>query len=236
MKLWFFGDSFTHGDGCLNHYIYHHKYKKSIDGIYEKKIWVEYVAEYLDFPFENYSISGNSNPFIINQLINNMTKFKKGDIVFISMTFPERTILYNKKYSKIFPASSDLILSNHYTDYGKPKKKFNNIFFKNKDKLINAFINYLVELRLPSINVWNSYYTNQFINFKNYFDNLGIRVYIWSSYDEFKYKRYENIKECTNGNINDIHWSFKGHFDFANDVISDLNENKFNKLKLTKNI
>ena len=66
---WFFGDSFTYGDGCRKGFEYYEKYPNG-------KLWTTIVSEKLNLSEKNLGRPGNSIPMILNELITNLVNFK----------------------------------------------------------------------------------------------------------------------------------------------------------------
>jgi hypothetical protein len=60
------------------------------------------------------------------------------------------------------------------------------------------------------------------INFlKQQIIEKGAKCLVWEV--ETEWIKYENIKSATNGEIKDLHWSYRGHKDFANYILNIIN-------------
>jgi hypothetical protein len=59
---------------------------------------------------------------------------------------------------------------------------------------------------------------------KNIMDNyVGVKsCVLWSVY---LYQKFETITEVTNGEIDDHHWSYKGHYDFFKYIEKEYEKN-----------
>jgi hypothetical protein len=100
--IWTFGDSFTHGNGCLVNEVYPSQYKKSD----EDKIWPEIVADKLNFQLKNMGAGLFSNDKIIDSIIENYKYINKNDLVIIGNTFYSRfDIPYERKLITLSPVN-----------------------------------------------------------------------------------------------------------------------------------
>lgn len=191
---WFFGDSFTYGFGCRPGFQY---YKYTINRV--DKIWTTIVSENLNLHEKNMGISGASNPFIINTIIKNIKYINKGDYVFIGNTLPIRILL---------PDASDNTISN----VSNCKYKLNKNEFKVIDDYINTFV-------IPFEEMWENYYTNEYLNLKTIIRDKGANVLFWK---HSKWGDYEIIKDETNNKIDDLHWTWGSHRKMADWVLNNL--------------
>ena len=51
-------------------------------------------------------------------------------------------------------------------------------------------------------------------------EDKGVKVLVWDVGETFS--TYETIQDATDNKINDGHWSYKGHKDFANYILNRL--------------
>lgn len=92
-KLWAFGDSFTFGHGCrpyLNdeNSLYNIRYSNYID--LTKPIWSEYISTELNLNLCNYGVNGASNDYILDNILNHISEFKKDDVIIIQISTSAR--------------------------------------------------------------------------------------------------------------------------------------------------
>jgi hypothetical protein len=211
---WFFGDSFTYGFGCLPTYEFYEKYPLERD-----KIWTTMVSEHLNTKEKNFGIGGNSNPYIIKQILENLPKFKKGDYVFIGSTFPYRIVYPDRNNDKINTLIFDMVL------FDKPdsdsEKNYLDKFIPDLDerKIILDFISSSV---FNDEKTWDSYYKVQYNGIVSLLNKIGINAYLWNRHHMSK---HESITSFTNSHIIDNHWSWNGHKTFFNYIIDKV-ENK----------
>lgn len=62
----------------------------------QRKTWTNLISEKLNLEYVNKGISGNSNSYILKQVIDNLNNFKSGDYIFLSDTLPVRLVYPNK--------------------------------------------------------------------------------------------------------------------------------------------
>jgi len=87
---WFFGDSFTDGDGCKPDEPYYKKYPNG-------KLWTTIVSDNLNMNEKNISRGGCSNQFILSNIVCNLPMMNEGDVVVVSNTIPARTMWFDNK-------------------------------------------------------------------------------------------------------------------------------------------
>lgn len=217
-KLWCFGDSFTAGQGCRPGEEYFELYPNKV-----QKIWTTLLAEKLSLEEMNLGIPGNSNPYIIKQVIENLKQISKDDVVILSDTLPFRSVLYNRVFENIAPITTDIILQPENNPNGQP---FVERFFKDKkDKMV--LIDYLHTFKLPYHESWTEYYFSQFLDLQAHLLKLNTQVYFWSHKIWEAPSRFEVIVNATNRKINDGHWSWKGHKDFSSYLIERIKKQEY---------
>lgn len=202
-KFWFIGDCYTQGLGCLSGDPYF-KFKTK-----EDNIWVHHVVSYFNSSFELDTVPHNcSNELIMDKFLKNLHKFKVGDIVVVGLTYPSGIITCagEKPYSLNYVNREDW-----------------NKYIKINSGLVKSYMEHIYE---PNLQFWNNLYTSQIKSVAVLLKDRGVRVLVWD-YREWKEGNYETIEQSTAGDIADSHFSYKGHLDFANNVISRINAEKF---------
>lgn len=63
------------------------------------------IADALNMEYLPFGIGGMSNEWVLTKILENLHRFKKGDIIFINFSFFERGVFYNKKLKKLEPTS-----------------------------------------------------------------------------------------------------------------------------------
>ena len=203
-SLYFFGDSFTEG----------HKLKDT------DKIWPKLI--HLCFPeygYINVGKGGASQLFIINQIITNLYRIKKDDIVFVLETDPIRTEVYSDKLDKVVPTTARMIANIEKYDFLPNEKK-------------QSLVNYTYEHRYQSADKFAKFYSDIFLGFKHYFDSIGV-TFNYLPYQEERWSKYESYKDSSNGVIDDYHWNEKGNYEFAEHIqkefkiVGNLNKSSY---------
>tara|TARA_Y100000389_G_scaffold15781_1_gene13973 strand:+ start:173 stop:880 length:708 start_codon:yes stop_codon:yes gene_type:complete len=225
-KVWFFGDSFTNGHGCRPGFEYYERYPNL-----REKIWTDLISEKLNLEQVNLGISGNSNTYILKQLIENLKNFKSGDYIFLTNTLPIRIVYPTKETKTIKPFTTDIIL---WPKFNKERAHLNEfITTKEEEKIV---IEYIHQSVVGKETAWNNFYNEQFFSIQNFLLNTGVEVYTWSHQLWFgKSKKlqnviinkYETIDKATKGKVDDGHWSWKGHRDFYNEFIKRIEKKEY---------
>jgi hypothetical protein len=194
-KLWTFGDSFTAGNGTLLNEPYT-KYWQSEEDV----IWPLVLSKKLQIPVVNKGMGLFSNDKIIDTVIANYHSIQGGDLVIIGKTFPFRTDIPNKTDDELLT-----VAPNH----------LNSI----QNRYSKAEINCINEMLV----LFDSEVITQRQDFRfNFLKQLITQratCIIWSSKLFFK---FQTIREATDHFIDDSHWSYKGHKDFADFMYSEI--------------
>ncbi len=195
--LWTFGDSFTFGHGCRvdgpdPEYCYN--YKTDSDDI-----WPNHLGNMLNLEVKNFGKCGASNDFIIDCIIDQFDFIKENDYVVIGVTYHHRfdaPSKYSKALSAIFWRLEDL----------------NNFSGSDREEM-ETLVNF--QYHFASNELYKKRYLKR-INFLNkILKQKKINTFIWDVEYMQSSTRFEKIANATNGEINDWHFSFKGHRDFA---------------------
>jgi len=202
-KLWCFGDSFTAGGGLGE--------KSPFRKIYpeERKIWPMLVGEALNMEVVNHGYSWCNTTLLLKNLLYFLPEITVEDMVILSTSNP-RSIL--------MPPDGDSNL-------------LRSIVIPNKDMFLHAHSPYLNDIERevskmyaeqiidPHLDQYDSFW-HQYLEFvQNTLTRLGIRNYLWS----WKlWTKFETITECTNGKVNDLHWSFNGHEQMAEYLLKKI--------------
>jgi len=211
-NIWFFGDSFTAGDGCIK--------ERPTDGEYFKLkphgvLWTNGVADHFNMNVINKSVGGASNDWIINSLIGELLKIQPNDIVVVGLSYPERFQLINKKFKihqNFFPHDftndkTELILDNN-------DRKYNNELFK-------ALKLFVIEYRIQHGDILKEYHHNQVYKILKKIEQSNVKTLLWSVDNR---PTYETIDDVI-GN-EDKHWSWKGHNDWMLKCVELLENNQ----------
>ena len=224
--IWAFGDSMTFGHGCninckSDTKINYLPYKKEGDDI-----WCNHLSNLLKYNVINLGKNGASNDYIFDCIIDNFDNIKPNDIVIINMTLHGRievpfkdgtyNILCGYEKNKTFMDEKEPQIKNAKNQTNEPD-----------DEKIEALINF--QYYFSNHQFYKDRHTKRF----NFIKNRLIKekhtkfVYLWSlEDDDGLYTSFETIDKATNGLVNDTHFSFNGHFNFAQFLYSLINKNK----------
>lgn len=204
-KLFTFGDSFTYNNKSHEDE-YCNLYRTETDFY-----WNEIIAEKMNLELINFGYGSFSNDRIIDSILENHELIKENDIVIIGKTFyhrfdiPNNTKIINPsitlKFTTITASAYDLLIRLGFT--------------QSESESIIYFLNLIDS---------DSFYERTNFRYKFIEDFLyskKIKKCIFWNVDDV-WKSFENISTATDGKINDNHWSFKGHRDFADYILKNI--------------
>ena len=225
--LWTFGDSMTFGHGCnidcnseiKTKYL---PFKKEGDDI-----WPNHLGKLLNYNIKNLGKNGVSNDYIFDLIIDNYDNIMPNDVVVINTTLygrievPFRNGIYN-------------ILSGY---------ERNKISMDEKEPQIN-YVKYQTNneediQKIEALINFQYYFSNHPFykeRHRKRFDFIKHRLlnekklkffYMWSlEDDDGVYTSFETIKTATNGLVDDTHFSFNGHFNFAHFLYAHMDKTR----------
>lgn len=200
-KLWTFGDSFTAGNGTFVNEEYN-KYKQPGEAI-----WPVLLSEKLNMELVNRGYGLFSNDKIIDTIMENYNLIKPNDLVIIGKTWPGRIDIPNKANDTLLT-----IAPSHFWAIDNSKENYSRREMDFFLKLVILFNSKLIEER-----------QNFRFDFLKKLIEKKTNCIIW---EHSQFFLYETIKDATNGLINDLHWSYKGHSDFLNYIVKKIDTNK----------
>lgn len=237
-NAWFFGCSFTAGTGYnFEEYnlisndselwdtsLYFTKYSKWKTN-HQYEVWPYLLSKELELECKNRGSGGSSNDQILHNVIDNLINFKDGDYIIIGLTVPSRILIPNPDITLTGEKMTTSIIdsfvfsTNHTSKILQTFGKHNKLPSKKKE----AIINYLYHIIYPQQNVLRDYYKERCVNLCKYLSTTGKTVVLW---DNSIWKNYETIDEFTNGEVQDGHWSLKGHKEFTQDILKEILQNR----------
>jgi hypothetical protein len=222
--LWIFGDSYSSKstpDYGPEHSLYKNDFRvkyANFKGYYPKH-FPEIVSEELGLNLVNVAVPSTSNDQIFHSFINVMDEIKPNDILFFGWTYVSRYNVANKDNDLeniSIPREGDISFVDDLSS-----NSLNEILYNRGSHTI------FYKLLSNYIKIINKSFNKCLILHSDFFDH-GVSDEYVNEYKNFLIKRkdkYETIYDETKGE-RDIHYSEKGHKNFANDVI---------KLILSKN-
>ena len=202
-NLWTFGCSFTKGDGTLEQDLYNNQFKIREDDL----PWTSLLAKQLNLNLKNIGEGGVSNDTILDSIILNWDSINEGDYVVIGKTWSHRFDF--PKYNDSLKLKSIV-----YRGGEKDVKKWfdeatQDIYTPTQIECIKTF-----SVEFATQQAYSKRHDTRF-NFikKALLEHKKVKVcHIWDV--ESKWNDFELIVDATSREINDYHWSFKGHKDF----------------------
>lgn len=217
--LWVFGDSFTFGNGCRedcpnNQYFFN--YKKEHDDI-----WPNHLAQLLGMSIKNFGKNGASNEYIFDTIIQNFNQIQENDVVVISKTIFGRIEVPNDNSEWVSIFSTREWKSKYRSELWSNYLGSN--FIDEELRIILDF-----QHRFSNHELYKKRYDERFNFIKNVLIDLNKvkSCFVWDVQDKNLLDKFELISQDTNGVINNLHWSFKGHYDFSRFVYDRINNNK----------
>jgi len=199
----FFGDSFTYCQGCNQGEEY---YDRTYDGT--QKTWVELFSKYVGDEFKNYARPGISNQQIIDIVIEKLKSINEGDVVILSRTHDSRFIIPSVDTPNINQHHNVTIsmFEEKVTQYGEMNQEY-----------YDGVKSYIEKVFVPNLDAVTFRYDSIFKHLKYYFESRNIKCIRWNVDDhtltEDGRAKYSIISDEYN-DINDSHWSWKGHKEF----------------------
>jgi hypothetical protein len=242
MTLYGYGDSFTAGDGTRIPLIIDDK-EINLPNPNGHKFWLDTLGD--NFKADkviNQGVGGISNDIVFYKLLADLGKFKKGDMVIVSIGFIERTDFVHGI------ASRKTLTSTHEesgckgrptyctttsiataTGSGHNQPRYYDIFshqnFKQYRKeiathartpedMLSAMYNYNANYKYPNNPYIRSEHTFRVKLVTEYLATKGVKCYLWDL--PAIAGKFETIDTATKGKVGDFHWSWEGNYLFAN--------------------
>lgn len=194
--IYLFGDSFTKGDGCNIGFEYY-----NLESNIPKKKWTDIISEELNQSTKNFGKSGAGSQWIYNKLTYYLDIFKPNDYIFVTDSIFIRQLgVVQDRIETVGPSYE----------------------FETKEREEGNTLNLIHNIH-PFEAQWNAYYIKHFEKIKSYLISRNVNV-IYTHYREFMFQpnKYMNIVTETNGKINDNHFSWKGHQQFADYLLNQI--------------
>jgi hypothetical protein len=197
-KVWFFGDSFTQGANCHPGSPYYEKYHTE-----DCLRWTEIVAKRCNAVEVNCGVGGLGNIEILDNLLTQGENISPNDIVIVGASDGSRTMAFQQTAINTIVISTSHWLLEDDNEIDKEYKE--------------SMINYVVNCRGPFFLRHECYDTELMIKTLNIIKPS--QYVIWGTNKWFE---FEFISQHTNEEINDHHWSYNGHKQMADWIISHL--------------
>lgn len=202
--LWTFGDSQTYGYGCREDsplQEYYLNYKKDGDDI-----WPVHLSKKLNCELKNYGRYGASNDYIFDSIINVFDSIKEGDYVIIGETYHNRFDVEDYRKNKLVSILGEIT----YEQYDDGWKDFLDKICRSEEEIM-TLLNF--SIYFSNSKLFKQRQHNRFEFLKSILSKKN-KVLLWSWESEIN-KNVQRIYHHTKGKINDTHFSFNAHKDFA---------------------
>ena len=199
-NIFLFGDSFT-SDIEIE---YAKTYKKQGDCH-----WGEIVASTYNLNLVNLGVGSFSNDRILDRIVENSSTINEDDVVIIGKTFYSRFDVPNKRHE-----IKDVSL--RFTTITPLSQLLNFGFTLKEAEAITLFLTIIDDKAFVDRTNLRYKFIKDFLHLKK------IKSCIFWEVEDL-WNNFENIKTATDNKINDNHWSYKGHKDFANYILNRLN-------------
>ena len=199
---WFFGDSFTRGNGCHPNDEY---YKSTYTN--GNMRWTSIVSDELDMIESNIAMGGDSNLGILNSVISNLKNIRKGDCVILGDTRPVRVSSFDESGNRVN------IINDPHFDYTQGNSQY-----------VFDYIYYEI---IPNEELYLKFHQEMFRDVLNELKNRDVNTYYWKHTDVwFPTNKFSTITDDTNGRIKNLHWSWSGHSQMTEFILDMINTNK----------
>jgi len=202
-KLWVFGDSFDYGYELTDeNHEYYKKFKTP-----EGKHYTEHIAHKYNLKIENLSVPGYGSSNILYLLSKGLPHIKEDDYVILHTSDSNRLTGFepvNGGHSFQLAA-----LSIWYSKSDEEIMNFINTSY------LQTFSKFMVDCIDPFHHYFEEFYYQIFFNVLT-----SIKCKKKFGYTTEEWNKYETINQHTLGEINDNHWSYNGHREFADRIIS----------------
>jgi hypothetical protein len=212
-NLWVFGDSFTAGNGSLPNEIYELRYKKTDADV----IWPEKLSKLLNHKLINRAAGLYSNDKIIDSILEEFDDIQHNDIVIIQKSFAHRFDIPNEIDNVLLTIApnSKQMLMNWYNNNTNMKKRYNEFEMEAIEYIAVTMESELIQERQ----------NKRFDFLEKIIKNKRVKkCFVWDIIEAIQPDnlKYETIFKASNGEINDMHWSYKGHSDFTYWILNQL--------------
>lgn len=214
--IWFFGTCFTWSYGCRPQFEYYKKYKQSDDDLR----WTTILAKNYTVHTEIRATPAKGTNFgTIRSLTQELLNIKPNDIVVIELVRPYGILRPNLSGTKIEDFGTwNIDWDKHWKGWSEEDKKIG----------IGYWERFIKGYEKP----WLDYFTQHVDMLRGYLLHRGIKSLLWYSEWDGTLDEFERIKDHTNGEIDDFHYSWKGHKQVAKYIMDKIDNGEFMKRPL----
>lgn len=243
MTLYGYGDSFTAGDGTRVPLVINRE-NYDLPNPKGYKFWLDTLGDtFKADKVVNRGVGGLSNDVVFYKLLADLDKFKKGDMVIVSIGFIERTdfihgIASRKTLTSTVEQSgcegtptyctTTSVPTLHPNDSPAPhyfqifqdtgklreyRKEIAHDHSRTPEDMLTAMYNYNANYKSPNNKYIRAEHTFRVKLITEYLATKGVKSYLWDL-PSIAFK-FESISTATKGKVPDFHWSWQGNNLFA---------------------
>lgn len=211
--IWFFGTCFTHGFGCRPGFKYYENYKQDDD--YR---WTHLVSKHFSSSTVMKATPAKGTNFeTIRVLTQELLNIRHSDVVIIELAPPHGILKLNKEGTRVENlATWNMEWDKHWHD--------------EVDKEVG--VAYWKHNIVGKEEAWMKYFTQQIEVLRGILHTRGAKTLLWYSDWYENANRFERIKDHTNGEIDDYHFSWNGHREVSEYIIDRIEKEDFFKKPL----
>ena len=215
MKLWVFGDSFSDNSGCRPKDIYY-----EFDPKPDQPTWNNLLAKRLNIEQVNKAKGGESNEYIQYSIQKSWNLIQPNDLVIIGTTLPTRVpIIIEKDHltleERIYSSSIANLKNEFIFEYFK--KAWVNLDPNILKEVILDFVHYF---KTPFEKEWYQHHMDGYSFLIDRLKEKNVKVFLWEH--DPVWHMFETILKSTDGKVDDLHWSWKGHQDMSEYIYTQL--------------
>lgn len=198
----FFGDSFTYGQGCN---VGEQYYERTYDGT--QKTWVELLSEHLEDDYVNHARPGISNQRILDILVHQLYSIKPNDTVVLCRGGDSRLLVPD--INKLGNPIHHNIVIHMFIDRLFQFKELDDTYY-------NSLKSFIENVWIPSLDSVSNRYNELYSGFIKHFELNKIKCIYWNLEEHTikDNKAIYSIISDEHTDIDDSHWSWKGHTEF----------------------
>lgn len=214
-SIWFFGTCFTWGYGCRPQFEYYKDYKKEGD-----LRWTEIVCKKYQCLGEMKATPAlGTNYETIRMLTQELLNIKPSDLVIIELVRPYGILRPNLKGTRIDNFGTwNIHWDKHWEGWEKEDRDIGvgywERFIKGKEE------------------AWMKYFTQHVEMLRGILHTRGVKTLLWHSEWDGTLEEFHRIKEDTNQQLDDFHYSWKGHRQVADYICEKIDAQEFFKRPL----
>jgi hypothetical protein len=209
-SIWLFGTCFTWSYGCRPQFQYYKEYKQEND-----LRWTQIIGQKYQCLIEMRATPALGTNFgTIKSLTKELLNIKPNDIAIIELVRPYGILRPNLSGTKIEDFGTwNIDWDKHWKGWPEEDKKIG--------------IGYWEQFIKGKEEAWMKYFVEHVEMLRGILHTRGVKTVLWHSEWEGTSEEFERIRDHTNGEIDDFHYSWKGHRQVADYLINKIDNKEF---------